>query len=514
MKLPKSTLLSFLALAMSSPVAVNSQFTGNMVKMCLFYGSPSGHARTDPILNNECASDHVHTFYGPQNFHPDTTHTNLLETSSQFSSTPFEENQSLYWHPSIYEVDTAADGTKTYTRVSNLETSPYYRWDNSVTPLTEAFPESFRMIAYSNQDGADEGGETGGNMFVECCNYDAQGNEDCTETVGELVFPRKNCSFVGLAFAMPTCWNGNLGIDNDHINHMAYTEDGSVAGACPQGYDRRVPQIQLFVRINNYRGATKEYTLSDESNVFHVDFMNGWKGNTLQNIITNCPVIRDGEPGYNPPCNCAEDFLTPNNQASGAVCDSDVRSLILDEPTDVVNSLPRGTCNSPSPIIQKSWTTDPPLTCSPPPPGEDDTPPPEDDTVADDDGGEECMDGEKFVLNATKKGKVIIRSCSWLKNQVPNKITNICRKRTKYGRKNGENYAPAQVTCAQTCQTCEECYENPKSRFILPSGKQKTCRWLSKIMNEDRKASLCENEGNNVWPGTYDICPQACEECE
>ena len=33
----------------------------NLVKMCLFYGGPSGHARSDPILNQTCASDHVHT---------------------------------------------------------------------------------------------------------------------------------------------------------------------------------------------------------------------------------------------------------------------------------------------------------------------------------------------------------------------------------------------------------------------------------------------------------------------
>ena len=33
----------------------------NLVKMCLFYDSISGHARSDPILNQECPSDHVHT---------------------------------------------------------------------------------------------------------------------------------------------------------------------------------------------------------------------------------------------------------------------------------------------------------------------------------------------------------------------------------------------------------------------------------------------------------------------
>lgn len=35
--------------------------TGKMVKMCLFYPNPSGHARTDPIISQTCPSDHVHT---------------------------------------------------------------------------------------------------------------------------------------------------------------------------------------------------------------------------------------------------------------------------------------------------------------------------------------------------------------------------------------------------------------------------------------------------------------------
>ena len=89
--------------------------------------------------------------------------------------------------------------SKTYTRVNNLETSPYYRWDNSVTPKTEAFPKDFRMIAYSNQQGATQGGESGGNLFMECCNYFNE-NEQCTSTVGKLEFPKQNCDFLGIAF--------------------------------------------------------------------------------------------------------------------------------------------------------------------------------------------------------------------------------------------------------------------------------------------------------------------------
>ena len=32
-----------------------------MVKMCPFYSAVAGHARSDPIISQSCASDHVHT---------------------------------------------------------------------------------------------------------------------------------------------------------------------------------------------------------------------------------------------------------------------------------------------------------------------------------------------------------------------------------------------------------------------------------------------------------------------
>ncbi len=41
--------------------AQEENFTGNMVKMCLFYPNPSGHARSDPIISQTCAADHVHS---------------------------------------------------------------------------------------------------------------------------------------------------------------------------------------------------------------------------------------------------------------------------------------------------------------------------------------------------------------------------------------------------------------------------------------------------------------------
>ena len=85
-----------------------------------------------------------------------------------------------------------------------MESSPYYRWDNSVLPRTEEFPEGFRMIAYSDQENAQIGGETGGNLFVECCNF-VNDEEECTSTVGSVIFPTQKCDFVGFAFGMLKC---------------------------------------------------------------------------------------------------------------------------------------------------------------------------------------------------------------------------------------------------------------------------------------------------------------------
>ena len=317
---------------------------------------------------------------------------------------------------------------------------------------------------------------------------------------------------------MPTCWNGNLGIDNDHVSHMKYTVDGDIAGECPEGYNRRLPQIQLLVRILNYKGATMEYTLADESSVFHVDFMNGWKEGTLQNVIDNCPVINDQFYGYNPPCNCAQ-FLTINENVAGPVCDSDVRSLIIDEPTDVVTSLPRGTCQGPNPIT-KSWIVDPPLTCSQDPPVPDE----DDDTTGDDDGV--CLDrNEKFLLrNNWKTGKLVLKSCAdFFENRSPSFIQKKCSNKVNYARsKNNPNkiWGPPQQVCQAICNSCDDCYQNKKSKFlhsINSKGKEvkKRCSWLEK-QTDVIKNEVCQTNLNGVYPSASKACPLICraDECD
>ena len=86
---------------------------------------PVGHVRTDAIINQDCLSDHVHTFYGPPLLYPKVTFEELRNSDPNLSSGNIMENNSLYWHPTAYHV--AANGKKTlqepgmfYPRVEDI----------------------------------------------------------------------------------------------------------------------------------------------------------------------------------------------------------------------------------------------------------------------------------------------------------------------------------------------------------------------------------------------------------
>ena len=261
--------------------------------------------------------------------------------------------------------------------------------------------------------------------------------------------------------AMPTCWTGVDNDSADHKSHVAYTLNGEVAGECPSTHPKRLPQVQLFIRINNYRGAEVDYVLSDEATTFHVDFMNGWEENKLQSIIDNCPIVDQGTQTYNPPCTC-DQYLTENTQISGQMCDSDVRSLIADEATDVVSLLPRKS-NSNTAMIQKWTGNNPPITTTCSVDGPDDEGP--DDEGPDDEGPDNddtCRDDDvKFVLaNQNEK------PCKWVLQKNTSKR---CNKLLD----DGDLVSDA---CPVACSTGCTPADNPE-KFQLPNGNMKSCTW-------------------------------------
>ena len=362
----KRTTIAFLLVSVAlishhPAVHVHAQPNGQLVKMELMHQRSVGHARSDPIISQTCAAGHVHTFYGPMELHPNTSSEDLLAADPSLSSSEVVENQSLYWHPTLYEYEVNTNtnifSSRVYKRVVTKATT-YYRWDNSVQPLTKEFPPGFRYIASSADPGAPFY-----NMYSECCNYQG-GVQDCQIELG-LKLPNRPCVHLDIVLGGPTCWDGvELGDTNDHISHMAYTVDGTIQGACPTGFDIRLPQVQLFTKVENYKGETpnRKYQMSnyDGSGEFHWDFLNGWEEGKLQEIMDNCEPAPNLEPGeVNPPVTCTpatgdNRFLTENIAVEGTMCDWDVRDLILDERIDdIIEQLPMGSCTGN--LISKSW---------------------------------------------------------------------------------------------------------------------------------------------------------------
>merc|ERR1719197_2342094 len=482
-----------------------------MVKMCLFY-KPSGHARTDPILSDTCVSDHVHTFYGPQLFHPTTTPADLRASDPRYSTSPWVENKSLYWHPTIYKVgQDAATGQPTYELAEISFSGPYYRWDKSApAPAVEAFPPGFQMIA--GMDPNLEGVE----LFSEClCERPCTRSDGLCDSDSDF-FPSSACGEMGISMNFPTCWDDSKGIGDtgDHMSHMAYTVDGTVEGACPKGYNRRLPQIQLFVRIADYEGGKYTFsdnTLASDTEVFHADFMNGWVDGSLEKIVKKCKAIPGtGGPGdYNPPCNC-DQFLTKksdllnfeteegrNDAEAANVCPIDITTHIVDEVIDYgVGGLPRGSCSAD--IIENvapTFVDNCGLKFTPNTfdegnceggsgDGDDD----------DDDDDDSCEDDEEFLFK-DQAGK----TCEWI-GERQSRVDRYCKKLS--------NDKKVFKSCPEACGKCEDTCEDD-AEFLFKGRAGKTCEWIGeKPSRVDRYCKKLSN-GKKVFKS----CPEACEKC-
>lgn len=54
---------------------------------------PVGSVRTDAIVQKDCLSDHVHTFYGPQLLRPEVEYEDLVKSDIQINSGNVVENK-------------------------------------------------------------------------------------------------------------------------------------------------------------------------------------------------------------------------------------------------------------------------------------------------------------------------------------------------------------------------------------------------------------------------------------
>jgi len=325
---------------------------------------PIGHARVDPILREDCPSDHVHTFYGPQSgVDPRRVdvadelelHSRLINTTVSENTGNVEENKSVYWHPTVYKYDRT---TNTYTRDVMAQTSVYYVWE---TGATRAFPNGFQMIGGFDPFQSE--------ATAECVGESPCDEDDCyTENT---FFPTTKCAELEVSMRMPNCWDGvSVNSPPDHVGHVAYADHNLPGAECPASHPISIPQINMFFRIMPYDGGW--HTFSDGSGVFHADYVSGWDEVFLQNVLDGCE--NEGEGAM--PNHFCEDFLTFRDApkcTDESTCDFadpqllekvhafqpsplDVKGSIIAEETEVVvGSLPRGTCNGS--LIDASPTT-------------------------------------------------------------------------------------------------------------------------------------------------------------
>lgn len=229
-----------------------------------------GHVRTDPIVNEKCFSDHVHTFYGPNvSLAPSTTYKDLR--AAKGSTGNAKENLSLYWHPSIYKL---VNGV--YTLVNTWFATAYYIWD---TGKAKAFPDGFKMIASAARN------PLGTRWHFDCDGVQVNWTHPNSSSPWGN-FPNKECGELEMRIVFPTCWDGRT-TSSDHMSHVAYTLDGSHNGPCPDGYSKGpLPEIQLYFRIKDYSG--EQHVFSNGMDMIHADYFSGWDEKELQNVLDSC----------------------------------------------------------------------------------------------------------------------------------------------------------------------------------------------------------------------------------
>jgi len=315
--------------------------SGNGVSVIAMEYLPIVHVRTDPVMTQQCLSDHVHTHYGPPMVHPAVAY-NELRGSTSFEATSGNvlENQSLYWHPTFYQTK---GGLKHI--VEPDWTSIYYAYEKG---KARAFPKGFQMI-----------GSVPSGLDYTCYNSGEVSDKKGRKLeYGEAVkFPTESCGELAVAMVFPSCWDGTeLGTQGNHQDHMTYAislESGTLDtfGAantkCPASHPIKVPQIMVYLRFANYGN---DFELANGGEDWHADYYMGWDEDYLQKVLDECDVSNDIPCGSTRLRNIHSSASGPSSWSDEGKELRDKRvsmcntSCITDEKVDEIAVLRRGEC--------------------------------------------------------------------------------------------------------------------------------------------------------------------------
>merc|ERR1712176_20537 len=342
-----------------------------------------------------------------------------------------------------------------------------------------------------------------GNAFAECVNESPCNRDDCyTEN---SFFPKKACEELEVSMFFPGCWDGVSLDSDDHMSHVAYSEDGEIDGQCPQSHPVKIPVIALFFRIFEYDGGW--HTFSDGSSIYHADYVSGWDETFLQGVLDNC---ENDSFGPNPNAFCEDhitfrdapkctdedkcDFADPALGEKLREIQPTLKNFQLISPEEtktIEGDLPRGTCNGT--LLPKD---------------DDDNPSP----VCGDLKWKECNQNPDCTWDKTnkvceeaddtppgcgdiKKGKDCKKNsnCTW------DKTNKVC--------KDKENNSAGCVDFKQKeCKQNSECTWDKKNKFCFGCGdvkKGKECKENSECA-WDKKKKVCK-AADKPTPDCQDI---------
>jgi hypothetical protein len=437
---------------------------------------PLGNVRTDPIINPDCLSDHVHTFYGANKLRPETSYEDLRNAggAADGSSGNVAENLSLYWHPAVYEID---PDTGIHRLVTIDMASTYYIWN---TGQATAFPDGFKMVAGF-------GGVPEARAQAECVAPFPCERDNC-ESDDTSFFPATGCGELEASMAFPTCWDG-VNIDSeDHMSHVAYDMNGgSFDGECPDTHPVKLPEIQFFFRILEYKGGP--YRFADGTSFYHADYFSGWNQDELQAVLDTC--VNDSE-AASPDAWC-EDHVTFRDAPKDADLEFDElviklqqiqpdtpfdTSTITTEATDNVVNLPRGACTGTLIPAEPSSPASSPPTAVPSPP----TPSPS--------SRSSCEDSVFRFKITGSNGKTMFKPCSWVA-----RVSTAARC----------EISGVAAMCPKTCNTCSTCEDSSSRMKINFRGRKisRNCKWTA-----NNPAVRCEIEDMPL------ACRDTCGLCE
>jgi len=115
-----------------------------------------------------------------------------------------------------------------------------------------------------------------------------------------------------------------------------------------------------------------------------------------------------------------------------------------------------------------------------------------------------------FFYRMHLNGNPTMQKCDWLAKKTKIKRKEFCANNVDYAEVSGVILGPAQTVCKDSCKSCDPCYENEKSKFVLYRKEQvikKTCKIVSS-MSPTAREQVCAQEHFN---SAKNVCPVSCE---